>query len=202
MEIWKDIDGYNGKYQISNEGNVRSFSKWSNGRILKGGKTNGNPHPYRFIALVGSGRNDIKHKYIHRLVAEAFVSNPLNLPEVNHKNGNTLDNRVENLEWCTHYQNMRHASESGVLSKGQDSWKGSMNPRSKAVLQFTKNGEFVREWGSVNQIMRETGIPASTIFRCCNPEKYPHEKTAHGYIWRYKNGKTNNKEVEKAKDRR
>ena len=197
MEIWKDIDGYNGKYQISNEGNIRSFSKWSNGRILKGGKTKGNPHPYRFIALVGSGRNDIKHKYIHRLVAEAFISNPLNLPEVNHKNGDTLDNRVENLEWCTHAQNMDFASKSGVLSRGQDLWKGNMNPRSKAVLQFTKNGEFVKEWGSVNQIMRETGIPASTIFRCCNPEKYPHEKTAYGYIWRYKNGKANHKENEK-----
>lgn len=198
MEIWRDIEGYCGKYQVSNRGNVRSFSRWSNGKILKGGKTKGNPNSYKFIALVGSGRSDIKHKYIHRLVAETFIDNPFNLPEVNHKNGNTLDNNVENLEWCTHAQNMRLASESGVLSIGQNRWKGTLNPKSKAVLQFTKDGEFVKEWGSVNQIMRETGIPASTIFRCCNPEKYPHEKTAHGYKWRYKNGKANDKENEKA----
>ena len=193
MEIWKDIKGYFGKYQISNKGNIRSFSKWSNGRILKGGLTKGNPNPYRFIALVGSGRKDIKHKYIHRLVAEAFIDNPNNLPEVNHIDGNTLNNNVENLEWCTHHQNMIHASNMGTLSKGQDARKGSNHPRAKAVLQLTKNGELVREWGSVNQIMRETGIPASYIFKCCNPEKYPHEKSAYGYKWRYKYGKTDNK---------
>lgn len=194
MEEWKDISGYNGKYKISTEGNVKSFSKWGNGRILKGGATKGNPQPYRFVALVKTGRNDVKLKYIHRLVAEAFIDNPLGLPEVNHINGNTLDNRAENLEWCTHAQNMIHASKSGALSAGHSGSRGSLHPKAKAVLQFTKDGRFVKEWGSVNQIMRETGIPASTIFRCCNPLKYPHEKSAHGYMWRYKNGETNHKE--------
>lgn len=189
MEIWKDIVGYNGKYQISNKGNVRSFSKWGKGRILKGGYTKGNPNQYRYVALVGdSGRESISNKYIHRLVAEHFIDNPDNLPEVNHKDSNTLNNCVENLEWCTHRENMLHASASGVLSKGQEKWRGNLHPNAKAVLQFTKNGDFVKEWGSVNQIMRETGIPASAIFRCCNPQKYPHEKSAHGYKWKYKNG--------------
>lgn len=193
MRIWKDIEGYDGKYQISNYGEVRSFSKWSRGRTLKGGATKGNPNPYKFVALVKTGRKDIKFKYIHRLVAEAFIDNPLNLPEVNHKNGNTLDNMVDNLEWCTHAQNMYFASQSGVLSEGQKSRRGSNHPKAKAVLQFTKNGVFVKEWESVNQVTRETGIPANAIFKCCNPKKYPHEKSAYGYKWRYKNGETNYK---------
>lgn len=191
METWKDIDGYNGKYQVSDRGNVRSFSRWSNGKILKGGRTKGNPQQYRFVLLVGDGRNDIKTKYIHRLVAEAFLPKRDELAEVNHKDGNSLNNCVDNLEWCTHKQNMEHASKSGVLSKGQNKWKGKNNPKSKAVLQFTKDGKFIKEWGSVNEIMRETGIPASTIFRVCNP-KYEHEHSAHGYIWRYKNGEADN----------
>ena len=167
MEQWKDIDGYNGKYQVSNFGEVRSFSPWSKGRTLKGGKTKGNPQPYRWVALVGKGRSDIKTFYIHKLVAKAFLPNPNNYDEVNHKDGNTLNNHVDNLEWCTHKQNMEHASKTGVMSRGQNNWKGKNNPKSKAVLQLTKDGEFVKEWGSVNEIMRETGIPASTIFRVC-----------------------------------
>ena len=86
---------------------------------------------------------------------------------------------------------MLHASAMGILSKGQDKHKGSLNPKSKAVLQFKKDGTFVREWGSVNEIMRFTGIPANAIFRVCNP-KYKHEHTAHGYVWRYKDGETKN----------
>lgn len=191
MEIWKDIDGYNGKYQVSNFGNVRSFSKWSNGKILKGGKTKGNPRPYKFVVLVNGSRKNKKNEYIHRLVAKSFVENPYGLTEVNHKDGNTLNNNAENLEWCTHSQNMMHASNIGALSNHR---KGKLHPNSKPVLQFAKDGTFVREWDSVNQIMRETGIPASYIFKCCNPEKYPHEKSAYGYIWRYKNGKTSYQE--------
>ena len=201
MEQWKDIDGYNGKYQVSNFGEVRSFSPWSKGRTLKGGKTKGNPQPYRWVALVGKGRSDIKTFYIHKLVAKAFLPNPNNYDEVNHKDGNTLNNHVDNLEWCTHKQNMEHASRMGSLSRGHDNWKGKNNPKSKAVLQLTKDGEFVKEWGSVNEIMRETGIPASTIFRVCNP-KYKHEHTAHGYIWRYKDGETDNTKDKTQKNRR
>lgn len=193
MEIWKDINGFDGKYQISNRGNVRSFTKWGNGRILKGGKTKGNPNPYKFVALVVNGRKNIKHKYIHRLVAEHFIENPNNYVEVNHIDGNTLNNNVENLEWCTHKQNMEHASRFSAFKRRHEFESGNMHPRAKAVLQYTKDGVFVREWGSVNEVMRKTGIPASAIFKCCNPQKYPNEKSAYGYKWRYKNGETNDK---------
>lgn len=190
MEIWKDIKGYEGKYQISNYGNVRSFTKWGRGKFLKGGCTKPHPQCYKFVGLVGSGRKDVKHYYIHRLVAEYFCDNPNKYDEVNHIDGNTFNNHADNLEWCTHKQNMENATKRGVLIAGHLSESGAKHPKAKAVLQYTKDGEFVKEWESVNQIMRETGIPASTIFRVCNP-KYKHEHTARGYIWRYKDGKTN-----------
>lgn len=187
MEIWKDIKGYEGKYQISNYGNVRSFTRWGNGKILKGGCTKPNPQKYKFVGLVGNGRKDVKQYYIHRLVAEYFCDNPNKYDEVNHIDGNTFNNHADNLEWCTHKQNMENAVKRGVLIEGHLSERGAKHPRAKAVLQYTKNGEFVKEWGSVSEIMRETGIPANAIFRVCS-DRYPHEHTAKGYIWRYKNG--------------
>ena len=184
MEEWKDINGYGGKYQISNYGNVRSFSKWSKGKILKGGSC-GNPGPYRFVCLVKTGRKDLKHFYIHRLVAEHFLDNPNNYSEVNHIDGNTLNNRADNLEWCSHKYNIVHAHNNGLFDFSKIS--GSKHPNAKAVIQKTKEGEFVKEWGSVNQIQRETPYLASSIFSCCKGRL----KTAYGYLWEYKDGKTN-----------
>ena len=193
-EIWKDISGYDGVYQISNRGRVRSFTNRKNGGVLKPGVC-GNPGPYLKVILVRAGGSDRKTLYIHRLVAEHFLQPADGKTEVNHIDGNTLNNYVENLEWCTHDENMKHASATCALSKGQEPYKGAKNPNAKTVLQYKLNGELVREWESVNQIMRETGIPASRIFKCCNPQKYPHEKTAKGFIWRYKHGKTNNQDA-------
>jgi len=184
-EIWKDIEGYEGKYQISNYGNVKSNTRWGKGKILKGGKTKGNPQPYRFVVLVKTGRKDAKNFYIHRLVAKYFCDNPNGYNEVNHIDGNTFNNRFDNLEWCTHKQNMENANKRGALVDGHSSERGAKHPNAKAVLQYTMDGVFVKEWGSVNQIMRETGIPANAIFRVCS-DKYPHEHSAKGYRWRYK----------------
>lgn len=182
MEIWKDIDGYNGKYQISNKGEVRSFSRWKNGDLLKGGQC-GNPGPYRFVGLVGEGRKDVKHFYIHRLVAKYFVDNPNEYNEVNHIDGNTLNNCAENLEWCCHLRNMQHAFENGKISHEFE--RGSKHKNSKAVYQKTKDGKIVKVWESVNQIQRETNYLASNIFCCCNHRK--NYKTAYGYVWEYVN---------------
>ena len=187
-EIWKDVYGYNGRYQISNTGKVRSFSSWKRGGLLKPGKC-GNPGPYLWVNLVNEIDKSKKNVYIHRLVAEHFLVSQEGKTEVNHIDGNTLNNNVDNLEWCTHSENMKHASMSGAMS---NHYKGKNNPKSKAVLQYDLNGNLVKEWESVNQIMRETGIPADRIFRCCNPQKYPHDKTAKGFVWRYKYGETNN----------
>lgn len=188
MEIWKDIAGYGGKYQVSSIGNVRSFSKWKNGGLLRFGSC-GNPGPYRTVILVKTGRKDVKCFYVHRLVASAFLENPDGLPEVNHKDGNTLNNRVENLEWCTRKYNAEHASKTGILRMAHLKESGRNHPRAKTVIQREKDGKFVKEWESVNQIQRETRFLASNIFCCCNHRK--GYKSAYGYIWEYKNGEAN-----------
>lgn len=184
MEIWKDIDGYNGKYQISNKGEVRSFTRWKKGGLLKGGIC-GNPGPYRFVSLVGEGRKDVKYFYIHRLVAKYFVDNPNGDKEVNHIDGNTLNNCSENLEWCCHLRNMHHAFEIRKISHEFE--RGSKHKNSKAVYQKNKDGKIIRMWESVNQIQRETNYLASNIFCCCNHRK--SYKTAYGYVWEYVNEK-------------
>lgn len=188
MEIWKDIEGYNGKYQVSNLGNIRSFSRWAKGRILKGGVcgTKGKSGPYRYVILVKSSRADAKNVYIHRLVALHFVDNPNGYNEINHKDGNTLNNCADNLEWCTHFHNMHHAIDNGLIDISHDFERGARHPKAKSVIQKTKDGKFVKEWESVNQVQRETKYLASCIFNCCNHKH--NAKTAYGYLWEYKDG--------------
>lgn len=110
MEVWKDIRGYEGIYQISNLGRIKSLHRdCRNGRILNPAKNNSG---YLRVALSNNGK--IRYDSIHRLVAEAFISNPKKLPEVNHIDGNKLNNSVENLEWVTKGENQIHAYKTGL----------------------------------------------------------------------------------------
>ena len=177
MEVWKDIEGFNGKYQVSNYGNVRSFSRWKNGGLLKFGKTKTG---YYFVNLVKNGRKDVKDFRVHRLVAIAFLDNPKNLPEVNHIDGNKLNNHVDNLEWVSREDNIRHAVKTGLIPIRL----GKLNSNSKAVIQKRKDGTVVKEWDSVADIHRELGYSTNSIICCCN--KKPKYHTAYGYLWEYK----------------
>lgn len=107
METWKDIIDYEGKWQVSDYGNVRSIdhevSFGHNKRIVKGRTLKYNKHRSGYL-LVGVG----KKRTVHRLVANAFIPNPFNLPQINHKDGNKTNNSVSNLEWCTCEWNNRH----------------------------------------------------------------------------------------------
>lgn len=107
-EIWKDIKGYEGKYQVSNKGRVKSFLQFESGRILHPAKER---HDYLRVTLQG------KPAKVHRLVAMHFIENPNNLPHVNHKDADKSNNSAENLEWVTHQQNMAHALENNLIGK-------------------------------------------------------------------------------------
>lgn len=123
-EIWKDVDGYDGLYQVSNLGNVRRLSKiitdvsqggirkrLFKGRILSQIVVN---HGYKSVMLSMNGY--VKRYNVHRLVAQAFIPNPDDLPEVNHKDENKQNNRVDNLEWCTGLYNCNYGSRNKKIS--------------------------------------------------------------------------------------
>lgn len=114
MEIWKDIVSYDG-YQVSSLGNVKSFKRYPEGKILAPQVSH---KGYLLVALFKDGKH--KTLSVARLVAQSFVPNPDGLPQVNHIDGNKLNNCVENLEWVTNAENMQHAVASGLIKLGED----------------------------------------------------------------------------------
>ena len=165
-EIWKDIENYEGLYQISNKGHVKSLYKGSE-RILK---LWDNGRGYLRVQL--TKENTSKHIRVHRLVARAFIPNPYNLPEINHIDENKKNNSVENLEWCDRRYNVNY---------------GTRNERvSRKILQYSKSGEFIREWQGAREVERVLGIANSHIIDCCKG-RY---KSAYGFIWKYKEERT------------
>lgn len=170
MEEWKDIQGYEGLYQVSNEGRVKSL-KFGKEKILKG-RISSN---YLLVCLRKNGKS--RNKLIHRLVAEAFLENPQNLQEVNHKDENKTNNHVENLEWCTPKYNSNYGTGHQRSSEKQIN-----DPtKSKRVDQIDPiSGEVVRKWESVKECCRN-GYNNSCIWQCCIGKRKIHK----GYVWKY-----------------
>jgi hypothetical protein len=141
VEIWKNIINYEGLYQVSNMGRVKSLWKGKE-RILKSGKS---IWGYYLVNLHKNGK--IKTYSVHRLVGIAFISNPDNKPEINHIDGNKTNNRADNLEWCTHLENIEHAYIIGLHTQ-----KGEKNGHSKLtdvqVLEIRKKydtGKYIQQ---------------------------------------------------------
>ena len=160
-EEWRDVVGYEGLYQVSDQGRVKSF-KWNKERFLKPSM---DKDGYLLVTLCTGGKP--KTLKVHRLVCEAFHENPDNKPQVNHINEDKTDNRACNLEWCTCKQNVNH---------------GSRNERvSKPVGQYSLDGKLIKLWPSTMEAERQAGFNHGNISQVANG-KY---KQAYGCIWKY-----------------
>jgi len=170
-EQWKDIIGYEGLYQISNLGSVKSL-KYGKERILKPIKKKDG---YLTVVLY----NGVEKKmYIHRLVAINFIPNENNLQEINHKDENKDNNCVKNLEWTDHITNMQY----GTLVERSAKARLNHPKLSKQVNQYSKDGKtLIKTFPSAYEIQRQLGFNQSHICDCCNGK----QKTAHNYIWKY-----------------
>lgn len=110
IEVWKSIKGYEGFYEVSNFGRVRSLPRKTKSNVLKGTVLKPNVTPFGYLQVMLCREGKGKQHKIHRLVANAFIPNPDNLPEINHKDWNTSNNNVDNLEWCDRQYNNAHRS--------------------------------------------------------------------------------------------
>ena len=204
-EIWCDIKGYKGLYQVSSKGRVRSLSREVSrcdkkrgfyfGKVMKQAVACG----YAGIVLCKAGHS--KRYLVHRLVAHAFIPNPENKPQVNHKNGNKLDNNVDNLEWVTRSENMKHSflilgRKASMFGKKREDnplfgrnrncyWLKGKTGRfcaNSKIIQQIKDNIVVAEFYGTLEAQRETGINASNITSVCKGSRM----TAGKYIWKYK----------------
>ena len=198
-EIWKDIDGYEG-YQVSNLGRVRSLDRIdSNNHPLKGVilKPYISNSGYLLVGLYKQQKRD--RKLLHRLVAEAFIPNPDNKSEIDHINTIKTDNTVflnedgsinyekTNLRWTTRKENINNPLTKTKMqinarkpSKGK---YGKKHHRSKPIIQYDKEGNFIKEWDCANDVERVLGISNKHIGSVCLGKR----KSCGGYIWKYKN---------------
>lgn len=170
-EIWKDIKGYEGLYQVSNMGKVKSLNYLRTGKenVLKPGKQNSG-----YLTVCLSKNNKPKIFRVHRLVATAFIPNPENKPCIDHINTIKDDNRAENLKWATQKENVNN-----VLTRSKR--YGANNYKAREVLQFTKEGVFVRKWFCIREAARELGFNQSSISKCCLGKM----KTCYEFVWKY-----------------
>lgn len=173
IEIWKDINDFIGLYQVSNCGRIKSFKRGKE-KIMKPRK---DKDGYLLVNLWKDGKRITKR--VHRLVAEAFLDNPNNLPCINHKDCNPQNNHVENIEYCDAKYNCNYGSHNELLSKAQI----NNSKKSKTVLQFNFDGTFIKEFPSAHEVKRQLGFDDSSICKCCKNII----KQSYGYIWRYKN---------------
>lgn len=172
MEVFKDIKGFEGKYQVSNMGNVKSlnFNHTKKKKLLS---TKGLSKGYPIVSLGAKGNFSV-----HRLVAETFLKKPAGKDQVNHINGVKTDNRASNLEWVTGSENMQHALKSNLWKPNIEKAREISHEKSSiAVNQINKNGDVVNTFKSISSAERKTGI---NHISCVTLGK---RKQAGGFYW-------------------
>lgn len=179
-EIWKNIEGYEGLYQVSNLGNIKSLKKHrynginyyiQNEKLLK---LQNDKNGYKVINLYKN--KHIKNFKVHRLVAQAFIPNIEKKSEINHIDGNKQNNRIDNLEWCTETENMKHAFSNNLIKQHNNT----------VIDQYSLDGLFLHRWNSISEAIKALHLKesaSSNISACCQHKK----PTAFGYIWEYAN---------------
>ena len=183
-EIWKEIKNYEGFYEVSSLGRVRSLTRYIKqknnskkkiaGKILK---PIANKNGYLMVTLSKDCKG--KRYFVHRLVADAFILNKNNKKEVNHIDENPKNNKVNNLEWVTHLENSNYGTRGKRISKNLKEW--CKKNRVKKVKQVSLNGIFIKEWESAKDVQKELGINSKGISLCATKRR----KTAGGYKWIY-----------------
>ena len=164
-EVWKDIAGYEGLYQVSNLGKVKSLAR--NKQL----KFDYHKRGYQIVTLCNNKVR--KRLQVHRLVASAFIENPNALPQVNHIDENKRNNNVDNLEWCSNDYNNRYGTRDARMAA----------KHKKPICQYDTNNNFVKGYDSIIEAVKQNDFKTGTsISECCRFKR----KTAYGYIWKYK----------------
>ena len=188
MEEWRDIKGYEGLYQVSNMGNVRSVAHSTVYRDGRVGRYEGKmlvPHDgsngYKSVNLSKNGVTYLAN--IHRLVAETFLRKDDERNVVNHKDGNKHNNTVGNLEWVTYSENSKHAARTGLLNMEPFVVAGS-TARKKKIAQIDASGKTIKVFDSAAEAARQLGLSKGNISSCANGAR----KTSGGYRWQFVQG--------------
>lgn len=177
-EIWNDIKGYEGLYQVSNKGNVKSLertckTKWYVRRVKERIYAQSlDRYGYPIVTLHKNGKRSTFT--VHKLVASAFLKKPDGCNSINHIDENKQNNNLENLEWCTVQENNAYGTRAERIAQNQQ----------QPILQCDLEGNVIKEWPGMNAVSRETGYDQGLISKVCN-NVYRH-RTAYGFKWKFK----------------
>ena len=181
-KIWKDIPGYEGSYKVSNFGDVMSFVRNPNGRLLKAFPKNMKGLVYLAVGLQKGSKQ--RQTFIHRIVASAFLDKPEGCDVVDHINAISTDNRIENLRWTTPAGNLKNPiSKKRRLDgvKKANSGTGVNSHKHRGCVQMDMDGNVIKVWGCMSDAWKELDIDSGSLTRACQGK---YESTG-GYKWRY-----------------
>lgn len=187
-EIWKDIPEYEGYYQISNLGRIKSLISFNGHKFIHKEKIL-KPQKNRYLTVRLAKNKNIKQYTVHRLVAKVFLLNKENKPCVNHIDGNKYNNNINNLEWVTYKENTAHAYKNNLITKNSEikkistmkNIKKAWEKNKKIIYQYDLSGKFIKKYSSLSQASEYCNISIQCISDCCRKKTC----SAGGYKWNY-----------------